>query len=98
MKWNDDNTITVVPPRKPKKITGTRFAAILGLNQWSTPFEAWCAITRTWERPFEDTIYTFAGKVIEPKQADYMAQKYFWKKLQLSAAAFPVPVLSLRHR
>ena len=81
MKWNDDNTITVVPPRKPKKITGTRFAAILGLNQWSTPFEAWCAITRTYEKPFEDTIYTIAGKTIEPKQADYMAQKYFWKKL-----------------
>lgn len=81
MKWNDDNTITVVPPRKPKKITGTRFAAILGLNQWSTPFEAWCAITRTYEKPFEDTIYTAAGKIIEPKQADYMAQKYFWKTL-----------------
>ena len=81
MKWNDDCTITVVPPRKPKKITGTRFAAILGLNQWSTPFEAWCAITRTYEKPFEDTVYTVAGKTIEPKQADYMAQKYFWKKL-----------------
>lgn len=81
MKWNDDCTITVVPPRKPKKITGTRFAAILGLNQWSTPFEAWCAITRTWEKPFEDTVYTVAGKTIEPKQADYMVQKYFWKKL-----------------
>ena len=85
MKWNDDNTITVVPPRKPKKITGTRFAAILGLNQWTTPFEAWCAITRTYEKPFEDTIYTAAGKAIEPKQADYMAQKYFWKKLQRPA-------------
>ena len=81
MRWNDDNTITVDPPRKPKKITGTRFAAILGLNQWSTPFEAWCAITRTWEKPFEDTIYTAAGKTIEPKQADYMAGKYFWKNL-----------------
>ena len=81
MTWNDDNTISVVPPARPKKITGTRFAAILGQNAWSTPFNAWCAITRTYEEPFEDTIYTIAGKTIEPKQADYMAKKYFWRKL-----------------
>ena len=85
MKWNDDHTITVVPPRRPKKVTGTRFAAILGLNQWTTPFEAWCAITRTYEKPFEDTIYTAAGKTIEPKQAEFMAGKYFWRKLQTPA-------------
>lgn len=81
MKWNDDITITITPPKNPKKCTGTRFAAIMGLNTWCSPFEAWCAITRTWERPFEDTIYTIAGKVIEPKQAEYMREKYFWKKL-----------------
>ena len=81
MKWNDNGTITITPPAKPKKCTGTRFAAILGLNAWTTPFNAWCAITRTWEEPFEDTIYTLAGKAIEPKQAAYMAEKYFWKNL-----------------
>ena len=81
MIWNDNSTISVVPPARPKKITGTRFAAILGQNAWSTPFNAWCAITRTYEEPFEDTIYTIAGKTIEPKQADYMAEKYFWRKL-----------------
>lgn len=79
MKWNDNQTITVTPPARPKKCTGTRFAAIMGLNKWTTPFNAWCAITRTYEEPFEDTIYTIAGKVIEPKQADYMKGKYFWK-------------------
>lgn len=79
MKWNDDSTITITPPRKPKKCTGTRFAAIMGLNAWTTPFNAWCAITRTYEEPFEDTIYTVAGKTIEPKQAEYMKEKYFWK-------------------
>ena len=77
MKWNDDNTITVTPPKRPKKITGTRFAAIMGLNRWSTPFEAWCAITKTYEKPFEDTIYTIAGKTIEPKQAEFMKDSYF---------------------
>lgn len=50
--------------------------AILGLNPWSTAFEMWCAITKTYEKPFEDTIYTVAGKTIEPKQARYMEQSY----------------------
>ena len=81
MQWNDDNTITVTPPKKPKKVTGTRFASVLDLNRWSSPFEAWCAITRTYEEPFEDTIYTIAGKTIEPKQADYIAEQYFWERM-----------------
>ena len=79
MIWNDNNTITVVPTAKPKKCTGTRFAAVLGANRWTTPFNAWCAITRTYEEPFEDTIYTVAGKTIEPKQAEFIAKRYFWQ-------------------
>ena len=75
MIWND-TTIIVDPPKKPKKITGTRFATVLGLNPWSTPFEIWCAVTKTYEKPFEDTIYTIAGKTIEPKQAEYMKKAY----------------------
>ena len=74
---NDLRHIEIEPPKKPKKITGTRLAAILGHNKWATPFEAWCAITRTYEKPFEDTIYTMAGKVIEPKITDYLARRYF---------------------
>lgn len=68
--------ITITPPSKPKKITGTRFASVLNMNPWSTPFEAWCAITRTYEKPFEDTVYTIAGKTIEPKQMEYMRTAY----------------------
>lgn len=82
MKWNDNNTITITPPKKPKKVTGTRFAAVLDLNRWSSPFEAWCAITRTYEEPFEDTIYTIAGKTIEPKQAAWVREVMFWEKMQ----------------
>lgn len=81
VKWNEDNTISITPPSRPKKVTGTRFGAILGKNKWSSSFNAWCAITRTYEEPFEDTIYTKAGKIIEPKQAEYIKDKYFWKKL-----------------
>ena len=75
MIWQD-KSIIVDPPKRPKKITGTRFATVLGLNPWSTPFEIWCAVTKTYEKPFEDTIYTIAGKTIEPKQAEYMKKAY----------------------
>ena len=65
IKWLEGNRIQIAPPKRTKKITGTRFATILGLNPWSTAFEMWCAITKTYEKPFEDTIYTVAGKTIE---------------------------------
>ena len=76
IKWLEGNRIQIAPPKKTKKVTGTRFATILGLNPWSTEFEMWCAITKTFELPFEDTIYTIAGKTIEPKQEQYMSRSY----------------------
>lgn len=76
VKWHDDGTISVVPPKTFKKLTGTRFASVLGLNRWSTPFQVWCQCTRTYEPPFEDTKYTVAGKAIEPKQIAYMRDAY----------------------
>lgn len=76
MEWLESKQIKITPPKRTKKITGTRFATILGLNPWSTDFEIWCAVTKTYEIPFEDTIYTIAGKTIEPKQAEYMKKSY----------------------
>lgn len=76
IKWLEGNKIQIDPPKKTKKITGTRFATILGLNPWSSAFEIWCAVTKTYEVPFEDTIYTIAGKTIEAKQAEYMVNSY----------------------
>lgn len=81
MIWND-TTIIVDPPKKPKKITATRFATILGLNPWSTAFEMWCEITKTYQKPFEDTKYTIAGKAIEPKQIAYMRKAYVMTNLR----------------
>lgn len=75
IKWVD-NHIEVTSPKRCKKITGTRFATVMGLNPWATPFEIFCAVTKTYEKPFEDTIYTIAGKTIEPRQAEYMKQSY----------------------
>ena len=77
MKWLDTQQIQIDPPKRPKKLTATRFATVLGLNPWTTPFEVWCEVTRTYEKPFTDTIYTLAGKAIEPKQADYMRRAYY---------------------
>lgn len=76
IQWLEGNRLQIDPPKRTKKITGTRFATILGLNPWSSPFEIWCAITKTFELPFEDTVYTVAGKTIEPKQAEYMKKSY----------------------
>lgn len=81
MEWLDGNRIQIVPPKRPKKLTATRFATVLGLNPWSTPFEIWCAVTRTWEKPFKDTKFTLAGKAIEPKQAAYMKDTYMMSNL-----------------
>ena len=77
MEFLKDGRIKVDPPKRPKKLTATRFASILGYNKWSTPFSAWCEMTRTYEEPFEDSIYTIAGKVIEPKICDYLRSRYF---------------------
>lgn len=73
-----DNHIELAEkPTKTKKMTATRFASVLGLNKWSTPFQMWCEITKTYEKPFEDTKFTIAGKVIEPKIIKYLQDVYF---------------------
>lgn len=64
-------------PKKLKKMTATRFATVMGLNAWKTPFSAWCEITKTYEDPFVESIYTNAGKVIEPKICEYLRNRYF---------------------
>ena len=64
-------------PKKLKKMTGTRFATVMGLNAWASPFKVWCEMTKTYEDPFEESIYTKAGKVIEPKICEYLRSRYF---------------------
>lgn len=64
-----DTTVRVAggPTKNPKKLTGTRLGAVLGLNKWKSPFGAWCEMCRVAEEPFEDNKFTLAGKAIEPK-------------------------------
>ena len=71
VKWNG-STISVEPTKKPKKITGTHFPTIVGVNPFSTDFEVWCRCTRTYEIPFEGNKYTNAGQIIEPKVFDFL--------------------------
>ena len=71
VKWNG-SAISVEPPKKPKKISGTHFPTVLGVDPWKTPFEAWCRCTRTYEIPFEGNKYTNAGQIIEPKVFDFL--------------------------
>lgn len=77
MEFLDGKRVKVDPPKKPKKLTATRFATVMGLNTWATPFAAWCEMTRTYEEPFKDSIYTVAGKIIEPKICEYLRNHYF---------------------
>lgn len=71
IKWQD-SFITTEPPKKPKKITGTHFPTVLGVNPFSSPFEVWCRCTRTYEKPFEGNKYTDAGQIVEPKVFDFL--------------------------
>jgi predicted phage-related endonuclease len=71
VEWRG-NSIRVDLPKKLKKISGTYFPTVLGLDPWKTPFEAWCKSTRTWESPFEGNKYTNAGEIIEPKVFDFL--------------------------
>ena len=71
IKWKG-YSVVVEPPKKPKKISGTYFATVLGVDPWKSPFEAWCKSTRTYEIPFEGNKYTNAGEIIEPKVFDFL--------------------------
>lgn len=79
MEWSysdDRKHIIIAPPKRTKKITGHRFSSVLGLNKYQTPFGAWCEITGLVRLPFEDNKFTIAGKTIEPKQIDYVRNKF----------------------
>ena len=71
VKWAN-GCVKVPPITKHKKITGTHFPTVLGVNPFSTPFEVWLRCTRTYEKPFEGNKYTNAGQIIEPKVFDFL--------------------------
>lgn len=58
------------------KVTGTRLGALCGINPWSTPFQAWCELTKAAKPPFEDSIYMRAGRTIEPKVIQWLKSQF----------------------
>ena len=73
---NENKTLTV--PKitwKPKKLTGARFAAVLGEDPFLTPFGVWCELTRVAQKPFEENKYTIAGNFLEDDIAAYTQSK-----------------------
>lgn len=85
MRWQNGRLI-ITPTKKPKKITGTRFASILGKDRWNSPFKTWCAISRVYEEPFEGNKYTEAGKVLEPKVIQYLRDNVFFSQTDVVSA------------
>lgn len=75
--WFEGDHVECPPPKRPKKLTGTRFAAVLGLDPWKTPFQVWCEVTRSYEEPFVENIYTQTGKLLEPIIIQYIQDLYF---------------------
>lgn len=79
-EWSyGENKKTIVlsePPKQRLRITGHRFASVLGLNQYQSPFGAWAEITKLVKLPFEDSKYTIFGKTVEPKLIDMVRNKF----------------------
>lgn len=75
--YGEKNNIELTnKPTQLLRITGHRIASILGLNQYQTPFGAWCEITKLVKLPFEDNKYTLAGKAIEPKLINIIRNEF----------------------
>lgn len=68
--------IQVDVPKYPGKITGTKLSAVLGCNPFNTPFQTWAELVKAYKKPFEENIYTKVGKIVEPKQAQFIKNKF----------------------
>lgn len=66
----DNRVIRFVLNYKPKKITGSRIAAIVGQNEYASEFKAACDIIGLYKEP--DNKFTTAGNVMEPKIREYL--------------------------
>lgn len=77
--YSKDNKAIVLdkPTRARKKVTATRLAGILNLNDWVSDFQMWCEVNKLPSPPFEDNKYTLAGKAIEPKLIQYIRDNVF---------------------
>lgn len=80
------NTYLIDNIKKFKKITGTRFSAILGYNKFQTPFKTWCQMVNIYTEKMDQTL-AIVGQVIEPKIRDYVSQLSHVKFLSYNPVA-----------
>lgn len=75
--YNEDKTrIFIEPPKQRLGISGHRLAGVLGLDNYTTPFQMWCECTKLVKKPFEETKYIIAGRAVEPKIIKYVAERF----------------------
>ena len=68
---DEENRVIRFDPTRHGKITGSRFYAVLGQDQYTSEFAAACGIARIYS-DYEETKYTKAGEAIEPIIRDYI--------------------------
>lgn len=64
--------------KKFKKITGSRFCNVLGLNPLSSSFKTWCQMVDIYYEPM-DEIMANAGNIIEPKLRTWIEENSNYK-------------------
>lgn len=57
-----------------KKITGSRFASVIGKNKYNTPLKMWCIMVGIYRDDF-DPFFAEIGNIIEPKITQYAREK-----------------------
>lgn len=70
LSFDEDRKVIEFDIGRPRKITGSRIAAILGMNEYTTPFKAACEMVGLWKEP--PSKFTEAGNVMEPKIRGYV--------------------------
>ncbi|MGL4948107.1 MAG: MPN551 family DNA-binding protein [Mycoplasma sp.] len=59
---------------KFKKITGSRFASVIGKSEYNSPFKAWCIMVGIFADTMDPTLAK-VGNTIEPKIHEYVCKK-----------------------
>ncbi|MGL5630366.1 MAG: MPN551 family DNA-binding protein [Mycoplasmoidaceae bacterium] len=59
---------------KFRKITGSRFASVLGKNKYCSPLKVWCIMVGIYKEEM-DPFFMDVGKIIEPKILNYASKK-----------------------
>ena len=62
------------PKFSVKKVTGTTFGSVLGLNKYKTPLKTWAIMVGIYKETMDETLAK-TGTIIEPKIREYAQEK-----------------------